>query len=820
MESPRGPGAKLAKIYGKIKGKAARPPAFPRKRVKSPKTSIFRDLLLYVDDGPGRAGNSLATGRGRYSLVIIHRKNYMALKEPGATDVSGKDVREFLYTNMRAQRRYETDDGVVPTRSDFDSQKDDRVLLLLNQLGERLIRSERERLEMKETVGRYSDLISALENKIDRQAVAEEELRLRQEKIERDYAAQMERMEKAVLLAERIEEAINQQNRLARRMDQITQDKARMLRKLERIEEAVVETQTALNSKSLVLVSDQNRAVNDPSARIPRPANENGGLWQNGIIRRLASTSAVFVLIAALSWGVYQSIPESRFSRSELEPVTAENLLATPPFTPENAPDVRNLASSDSDTDSPYTRSVEDTVENLIASQESNQENDFTADTSAETATEAPVAVEEAALMAPSVTESEDILAKSDDELVAMLNDDPDALATALNNIAPSAAGMPRAIEANPAEATPAPVVAKTPTHDTSSDDFLRAQNDSRPLAQRIQPDPNLPAALKDVEVKAFQGVPEAQHDLAAIYTAGHGGVKTDFARAALWFEEAALNNIPNARYNLGVLYHQGLGVSQDTAKAINWYKAAAAQNHPEAQYNLGIAYIEGVGTEYSPKKAAANFESAARAGILEASYNLGLIYENGLLGAPEIENAIYWYNRAAEQGSPEGKAALNQLSKNMGYSEARIQDIYKKRKADIENDMRTQEAAAAPAVITPVSAPATTPVSAAPPDSDDVIPVLPLDGALSTPSLPTLVPASQKGAASSSTRDSSVIAQIQEQLMNYGLYPGPADGIYNDVMADAIRSYQKTNDLSADGRANEALLLHMLSQEMGSREE
>ena len=49
---------------------------------------------------------------------------------------------------------------------------------------------------------------------------------------------------------------------------------------------------------------------------------------------------------------------------------------------------------------------------------------------------------------------------------------------------------------------------------------------------------------------------------------------------------------------------------------------------------------------------------------------------------------------------------------------------------------------------------------------------------------------------------------------MNAGLYPGPADGVYNDVMADAIRSYQKTNDLSGDGRASDALLVHMLSQE------
>ena len=315
---------------------------------------------------------------------------------------------------------------------------------------------------------------------------------------------------------------------------------------------------------------------------------------------------------------------------------------------------------------------------------------------------------------------------------------------------------------------------------------------------------------MKQVEEKAFQGIPEAQHDLAALYTAGQNGVKTDFARAALWFEEAALNNIPNARYNLGVLYHQGLGVTQDTAKAINWYKAAAAQNHPEAQYNLGIAYIEGVGTTYSPQDAASNFESAARSGILEASYNLGLIYENGLLGSPQVEDAIYWYNRAALQGSPEGKAALNQLSKNMGYDEARVQDIYNKRKAVIEGAPapKKETAARVPVLMTPISAPAKQR------NTVESIPVLPLDGEMLAPAE---VPLLRKSDSRASTRDSSVIAQIQEQLMNAGLYPGPADGIYNDVMADGIRSYQKTNALSDDGRASEALLVHMLSQEQAS---
>lgn len=739
--------------------------------------------------------------------------------------MSGKDVREFLYTNMRAQRRYETDDNIAPQIPSFnDDQKDDRVLMLLGQLGERLVRSERERLEMKETVGRYSDLIAALEAKVERQATAENEMRTRQEKIERDYAEQMQKMQKAVVLAERIEDAINQQNRLSRRMEQITQDKARMLRKLERIEEAVVETQTALNAKSLVLVNDQNRAVNDPSARIPRPANQNESLWQNTLARRLASTAAVFALIAGLSWGVYQSLPQARFSQAAQEALrpAPEDLLSTAPFTSEQS--AQALATPDTDNAEP----VEDLSAPESAEAPGTEKTD--SETASETIAETPVTATPAPAAKPTKSAAADILGKSDDELVAMLNDDPDALASALNDITPGAASLPPALNDVPAPVaavTAPPSAAETASHDPALDDFLKAQKDQRPLKERIQPDPALPTQIKTVETRAFEGVPEAQHDLAALYTAGQGGVKTDFTRAAQWFEEAANNGIANARYNLGVLYHQGLGVTQDTGKALNWYKAAAAQNHPEAQYNLGIAYIEGVGTSYSPEKAAANFESAARAGIMEAAYNLGLIHENGLLGKPDTDNAIYWYSRAAENGSPEGKAALNQLARNLGYSEDRVKDIYNARKTARGANNKQQAATTAPAIITPASAPATatqiTPVAVPPASSPkNAIPVLPLDEEASyapAEAEPVHQIVQVKKRDGAATRDPSVIAQIQEQLMNYGLYPGPADGRTSDVMADSIRSYQKTHDLSIDGQASQALLEHLLAQEMGSQE-
>jgi TPR repeat protein len=111
--------------------------------------------------------------------------------------------------------------------------------------------------------------------------------------------------------------------------------------------------------------------------------------------------------------------------------------------------------------------------------------------------------------------------------------------------------------------------------------------------------DESLSDSLKELQDKAYAGTAEAQHDLAALYTAG-SGVKQDYKRAAYWFDQAAGAGVANAAYNLGVLHHQGLGVEKNIQKALDWYRLAALKGHPEAQYNLGIAYIEGIGTKYT----------------------------------------------------------------------------------------------------------------------------------------------------------------------------------------------------------------------------
>ncbi|MCB9986793.1 MAG: SEL1-like repeat protein [Rhodospirillales bacterium] len=289
--------------------------------------------------------------------------------------------------------------------------------------------------------------------------------------------------------------------------------------------------------------------------------------------------------------------------------------------------------------------------------------------------------------------------------------------------------------------------------------------------------DPSLTGALKELEDKAYAGQPEAEHDLAAIYTAG-SGVKQDYTRAAYWFRQAADAGIANAAYNLGVLNHQGLGVDKNIDRALDWYRIAALEGHPEAQYNLGIAYIEGIGTKYNPQLAAGFFQKAALSGINEAAYNLGLILENGLLAEPKPNQALIWYRVGAQGGSTEARNALDQLASRLGLSPD---------KAGFLPDG------------TSLAKLVHKPESAQPGSNSDATAEL----ARLMPDLAEMIP----------DTDQLITAQVQEQLTRRDIYDGPEDGAASPKTADAIKSYERRNDIKVDGKANADLLMKMLRQ-------
>jgi len=611
-------------------------------------------------------------------------------------------------------------------------------------------------------------------------------------------------------LDSRVEESMNTALKVERKIEKAVQDRTRLLRKLERIEETVLQTNEALNARAMVLLTDQNTAHGSGYPNAPAlGANQDDGMsgnayaeadnlgapwWQKPMQMRATSASVIVLSAVLLGWfvsniqkpGAFEFTTQMPDFTSFAAQMRGDDSLSSPPA---------SQFSQDAAQDEDITAAVEPVSYEKIEFAENGQGPSAPTPQASMSAEEArafdEVIAAQPTSMATDVNNDINAIDLNDEEqLLALLEENPDALAARLNAIEPAALTPQEAAVSEPVVSEPAlaPAVA-APQNNLAArqlaDELATVALPSElngPIESRISPDSSLPAQIKEIETSALAGSAEAQHDLAAIYVAGHGGVTQNFERASLWFEEAAHNGIANARYNLGVLYHQGIGVEQNTETAFNWYKTAAALGHPEAQYNLGIAYIEGIGVQYNPQNAAIYFENAANGGVMEAAYNLGLIYENGLLGQTKPDTALMWYKRAADQGSPEAKAALEQLAKTLGMT---LTDVNK-----LIEGMEVLNTASAQKKTEKLDA---------------------------VQAMPKRAEAPAEKAADGRQ---NIVAKVQQQLITLGLYPGPVDGVGGMMTSDAVRSYQSRNNLSVDGQITDALLSHMQFQSIGASEE
>jgi localization factor PodJL len=155
---------------------------------------------------------------------------------------------------------------------------------------------------------------------------------------------------------------------------------------------------------------------------------------------------------------------------------------------------------------------------------------------------------------------------------------------------------------------------------------------------------------LKDA---AQNGVAAAQFELAERLMEGRGVGKDVFA-AAMWYEKAALQNLPPAQYMIGTSYEKGLGVAKDVRRARDWYQRAADLGHVRAMHNLASLYAEGVDGKPDYSTAAIWFRRAAEYGVRDSQYNLAILYGRGLGTELSLPQSYAWFALAALQGDEE----------------------------------------------------------------------------------------------------------------------------------------------------------------------
>jgi uncharacterized protein len=93
-------------------------------------------------------------------------------------------------------------------------------------------------------------------------------------------------------------------------------------------------------------------------------------------------------------------------------------------------------------------------------------------------------------------------------------------------------------------------------------------------------------------------------------------------------------------------------------AEAALRFTALANAGEPAAWHNLAVMNLRREVPDASDVRARELLAQAAAKGFVTAQMALGELYESGRLGAPDLRQALAWYERAADAGSVDAQVA------------------------------------------------------------------------------------------------------------------------------------------------------------------
>lgn len=163
---------------------------------------------------------------------------------------------------------------------------------------------------------------------------------------------------------------------------------------------------------------------------------------------------------------------------------------------------------------------------------------------------------------------------------------------------------------------------------------------------------------------------PDKMKLIAHAYMVGYN-VEQSFEKSTMWFMKAAEKGDAEAMGRVGGAYYHGLGIEQDIAMAIAYYKKAIiAGGFADSLLDLGLAYLTGKGVPQNVKHGYDLMIRAAKQGNAAAQYNMGVIYRKGSGVAPNMQEALKWFNLSASNGYEQAVEFLNEYNKQSGSSE------------------------------------------------------------------------------------------------------------------------------------------------------
>lgn len=180
----------------------------------------------------------------------------------------------------------------------------------------------------------------------------------------------------------------------------------------------------------------------------------------------------------------------------------------------------------------------------------------------------------------------------------------------------------------------------------------------------------NYATAIEWYEKAVAQDHPQATHQMAMMYHYNQGIPMGGSVKPANWmrlearrlFEQAAAMGVLASVSNLATIYRD----EGNLEEAVKLFTQAAEKGYGEARYNLGVMYANGIGVEQSRQLAEKWYVLAALQGVPEAQYNLAqsLFLNQDGPGVRKIQ-AHMWANLAVASST-----AWNAEGGNYGHKE------------------------------------------------------------------------------------------------------------------------------------------------------
>jgi localization factor PodJL len=281
-------------------------------------------------------------------------------------------------------------------------------------------------------------------------------------------------------------------------------------------------------------------------------------------------------------------------------------------------------------------------------------------------------------------------------------------------------------------------------------------------VPEGIQP-PSLVAAAKSAD-------PVALFEIGARYTDGRG-VPADMKQAAKWYQLAADKGYAPAQYRLASMYEKGNGIDRDLAKAKQYYEQAANQGNASAMHNLAVLYASGTVGPQDYDSAANWFIRAADLGVSDSQFNLAILYARGNGVKQDLQESYKWFAIAAKSGD---------------------KDAAQKRD-EVANAMKPADLESARAKV-------------------DLWKVQPADPKANGTDIPDEW-TTGKGVNTASIDMKKAIRNIQAILNKNGFDAGAPDGAMGDKTVAALKSFQKSVGLPADGRVTDQVVKELLAR-------